>query len=209
MHNQTQQVQQQQQQQRPLTRYLPVRGDGFDLRQHVETAGHQVELCPHVTLTSTSARGYLHKMGSRFKTWNKRWFVFDRTQRTFLYFTDKSETRKRSGAYFQVLRLNFLGAWRPHTFLIITCCLFQAIEEVYVDHLQSVRSPNPKLTFCVKTRERTYHLMAPSAEAMRIWVDVIFTGAEGYQQFHVWDLFSTTPVLVRTKQNTFYQWKHW
>ncbi|XP_046649449.1 pleckstrin homology-like domain family B member 1 isoform X1 [Daphnia pulicaria] len=156
-----QQVQQQQQQQRPLTRYLPVRGDGFDLRQHVETAGHQVELCPHVTLTSTSARGYLHKMGSRFKTWNKRWFVFDRTQRTFLYFTDKSETRKRSGAY------------------------FQAIEEVYVDHLQSVRSPNPKLTFCVKTRERTYHLMAPSAEAMRIWVDVIFTGAEGYQQFHV------------------------
>lgn len=158
---QRQMQQQQQQQQRPLTRYLPVRGDGFDLRQHVETAGHQVELCPHVTLTSTSARGYLHKMGSRFKTWNKRWFVFDRTQRTFLYFTDKSETRKRSGAY------------------------FQAIEEVYVDHLQSVRSPNPKLTFCVKTRERTYHLMAPSAEAMRIWVDVIFTGAEGYQQFHV------------------------
>jgi len=152
--------QQEQQQQRPLTRYLPVRGDGFDLRQHVETAGHQVELCPHVTLTSTSARGYLHKMGSRFKTWNKRWFVFDRIQRTFLYFADKTETRKRSGAY------------------------FQAIEEVYVDHLQSMRSPNSKLTFCVKTRERTYHLMAPSAEAMRIWVDVIFTGAEGYQQFH-------------------------
>lgn len=32
--------------------------------------------------------------------------------------------------------------------------------------------------------------MAPSAEAMRIWVDVIFTGAEGYQQFHVWGRFS-------------------
>ena len=96
---------QQQQQQRPLTRYLPVRGDGFDLRQHIETAGHQVELCPHVTLTSTSARGYLHKMGSRFKTWNKRWFVFDRIQRTFLYFADKTETRKRSGAYFQAITI--------------------------------------------------------------------------------------------------------
>lgn len=153
------QIQPQHQQQRPLTRYLPVRGEYFDLRQHIESAGHQVELCPHVQLTSSSARGYLHKMGSRFRTWNKRWFVFDRTQRTFLYFADKTETRKRSGAY------------------------FQAIEEVYVDHLQSVRSPNPKLTFCVKTRERTYHLMAPTAEAMRIWVDVIFTGAEGYQQF--------------------------
>ena len=93
---------QMQQQQRPLTRYLPVRADGFDLRQHIETAGHQVELCPHVALTSTSARGYLHKMGSRFRTWNKRWFVFDRIQRTFLYFADKTETRKRSGAYFQV-----------------------------------------------------------------------------------------------------------
>ena len=46
-----------------------------DLRRHIETAGHQVELCPHVALTSTSARGYLHKMGSRFRTWNKRWFV--------------------------------------------------------------------------------------------------------------------------------------
>lgn len=122
MRHQAQQVQQQQQQQRPLTRYLPVRGDGFDLRQHVETAGHQVELCPHVTLTSTSARGYLHKMGSRFKTWNKRWFVFDRTQRTFLYFTDKSETRKRSGAYFQVRHLNFI--LRPDSFLIITCFHF-------------------------------------------------------------------------------------
>lgn len=59
----------------------------------------------------------------------------------------------------------------------------QAIEEVYVDHLHSVKSPNPKLTFCVKTYERTFHLMAPSPEAMRIWIDIIFTGAEGYQEF--------------------------
>jgi len=59
----------------------------------------------------------------------------------------------------------------------------QAIEEVYVDHLNSVKSPHPGLTLCVKCSERTYHLMAPSAEAMRIWIDVIFTGAEGYQEF--------------------------
>ena len=61
--------------------------------------------------------------------------------------------------------------------------LFQAIEEVYVDHLNSVKSPNPKVTFCMKTSERTFYLMAPSPEAMRMWVDVIFTGAEGYQEF--------------------------
>lgn len=52
-----------------------------------------------------------------------------------------------------------------------------------MDHLNSVKSPNPNLTFIVKTRERFYYLMAPSPEAMRIWVDVIFTGAEGYQEY--------------------------
>uniref|UniRef100_A0AC11E6Z0 Pleckstrin homology like domain family B member 1 n=1 Tax=Ovis aries TaxID=9940 RepID=A0AC11E6Z0_SHEEP len=61
---------------------------------------------------------------------------------------------------------------------------FQAIEEVYYDHLRSAaKSPNPALTFCVKTHDRLYYMVAPSAEAMRIWMDVIVTGAEGYTQF--------------------------
>ncbi|XP_037574010.1 pleckstrin homology-like domain family B member 1 isoform X2 [Dermacentor silvarum] len=145
--------------QRPLTRYLPVRGAECDLRQHVESAGHQVELCPHVQLTSTSCRGYLHKLGGKWRSWKKRWFVFDRNRRALMYFSDKSESKLKGGV--------------P----------FQAIEEVYVDHLHSVKSPNPRVTFCVKTYERTFHLMAPTAEAMRIWVDVIFTGAEGYLEF--------------------------
>lgn len=98
---------------------------------------------------------------------------------------------------------------------------FQAIEEVYYDHLknahkvrvcihlhkfQSVafncgliksdllssvtlsslpQSPNPSLTFSVKTHDRVYYMVAPSPEAMRIWMDVIVTGAEGYTQFMV------------------------
>lgn len=147
-------------QQRPLTRYLPVRSEQhFDLKQHIESAGHQIELCPYIIVTSTACRGYLHKLGSKFRTWQKRWFVFDRSKRTLMYYSDKSENKPRGGVY------------------------FQAIEEVYVDHLHSVKSPNPKLTFCVKTYERTFHLMAPSPEAMRIWIDIIFTGAEGYQEF--------------------------
>ncbi len=52
-----------------------------------------------------------------------------------------------------------------------------------MDHLDSARSPNPSVTFCMKTSDRTYYLMAPTPEAMRIWVDVIFTGAEGYLEF--------------------------
>lgn len=46
-----------------------------------------------------------------------------------------------------------------------------------------LQSPNPALTFCVKTHDRLYYMVAPSAEAMRIWMDVIVTGAEGYTQF--------------------------
>lgn len=45
------------------------------------------------------------------------------------------------------------------------------------------QSPNPSLTFCVKTHDRLYYMVAPSPEAMRIWMDVIVTGAEGYTQF--------------------------
>ena len=98
-------------------------------------------------------------MGSKFHTWKKRWFVFDRVRRSLLYYSDKSENKPRGGIY------------------------FQSIEEVYVDHLREVKSPNQKLTFCVKTYDRTYFLCASTPEAMRIWIDVIFTGAEGYREF--------------------------
>ncbi|XP_061381079.1 pleckstrin homology-like domain family B member 1 isoform X2 [Danaus plexippus] len=144
---------------RPLTRYLPVDREDFDLRTHVESAGHQVELCPYVSVSSSSCRGYLHKLGAKFHTWSKRWFVFDRESKTFVYYWDKSERKPRGGAYFQV------------------------IEEVYLDHGNTSKSPSPQTTFIVKTKQRRYYLMAPSGEAARIWIDVIFTGAQGYTEY--------------------------
>uniref|UniRef100_A0A3Q1FPC3 Pleckstrin homology-like domain family B member 1 n=1 Tax=Acanthochromis polyacanthus TaxID=80966 RepID=A0A3Q1FPC3_9TELE len=155
---------------RPMTRYLPIRKEEFDLRTHVESSGHSVETCYHVILTEKMCKGYLVKMGGKIKSWKKRWFVFDRLKRTFSYYVDKHETKLKGVIY------------------------FQAIEEVYYDHLRSATkkgffnlnmtsSPNPSLTFCVKTHDRLYYMVAPSAEAMRIWMDVIVTGAEGYTQF--------------------------
>uniref|UniRef100_A0A3B4CB95 Pleckstrin homology-like domain family B member 1 n=1 Tax=Pygocentrus nattereri TaxID=42514 RepID=A0A3B4CB95_PYGNA len=145
---------------RPMTRYLPIRKEEFDLRSHVESSGHNVETCYHVILTEKMCKGYLVKMGGKIKSWKKRWFVFDRLKRTFSYYVDKHETKLKGVIY------------------------FQAIEEVYYDHLRSAtKSPNPSLTFCVKTHDRLYYMVAPSAEAMRIWMDVIVTGAEGYTQF--------------------------
>uniref|UniRef100_UPI0037E8B167 pleckstrin homology-like domain family B member 1 isoform X3 n=1 Tax=Semicossyphus pulcher TaxID=241346 RepID=UPI0037E8B167 len=145
---------------RPMTRYLPIRKEEFDLRSHVESSGHSVDTCYHLILTEKMCKGYLVKMGGKIKSWKKRWFVFDRLKRTFSYYVDKHETKLKGVIY------------------------FQAIEEVYYDHLRSAtKSPNPSLTFCVKTHDRLYYMVAPSAEAMRIWMDVIVTGAEGYTQF--------------------------
>ncbi|XP_022414798.1 pleckstrin homology-like domain family B member 1 isoform X12 [Delphinapterus leucas] len=145
---------------RPLTRYLPIRKEDFDLKTHIESSGHGVDTCMHVVLSSKVCRGYLVKMGGKIKSWKKRWFVFDRLKRTLSYYVDKHETKLKGVIY------------------------FQAIEEVYYDHLRSAaKSPNPALTFCVKTHDRLYYMVAPSAEAMRIWMDVIVTGAEGYTQF--------------------------
>ena len=167
---------------RPLTRYLPVRagaggvggaaggGSGgpsdFNLRSHIELAGHQVDLCSDVIVDAVSCRGFLHKLGgSTFKVWNRRWFVLDRAKRSLSYYVDNKSSKDgskaaRGGIY------------------------FQSIRETYPDHLQTaVKSPNPKTTFVVKTLERPYFLCAPSPEAMRIWVDVIFTGAEGYEAY--------------------------
>ncbi|XP_058655670.1 pleckstrin homology-like domain family B member 1 isoform X11 [Onychostoma macrolepis] len=155
---------------RPMTRYLPIRKEEFDLRSHIESSGHSVDTCYHVILTEKMCKGYLVKMGGKIKSWRKRWFVFDRLKRTFSYYADKHESKLKGVIY------------------------FQAIEEVYYDHLRSAtkkgffnlnltNSPNPSLTFCVKTHDRLYYVVAPSAEAMRIWMDVIVTGAEGYTQF--------------------------
>ncbi|KAF1378619.1 hypothetical protein PFLUV_G00192420 [Perca fluviatilis] len=149
-------------QSRLLTRYLPVRKDDFDLHGHIEAAGHNPDACFHLAITDKTCRGFLVKMGGKIKTWKKRWFVFDQNRRTLTYYADKHETKMKGVIY------------------------FQAIEEVYYDHLKSAhKSPNPSLTFSVKTHDRVYYMVAPSPEAMRIWMDVMVTGAEGHMHFMV------------------------
>ncbi|XP_073829437.1 uncharacterized protein [Musca autumnalis] len=141
--------------QRPLTRYMPIFAQDLDLRRHIISAGHQIDLCPHIFIDEYSCRGYLHKLGSTFHTWSKRWFVFDRQRNAFIYYSDKSERKPRGGAY------------------------FSSIDEVYMDHLNASKSSRPHCTFIVKTKKRKYYLQAASDAAARIWIDVIITGAQG------------------------------
>ncbi|XP_012589109.1 PREDICTED: pleckstrin homology-like domain family B member 3 isoform X2 [Condylura cristata] len=127
----------------------------LDLRQHLERWGHNPDNCPHLRVSGGCCRGPLVKMGGRIKTWRKRWFCFDRQARRLAYYADKEETKLKGVIY------------------------FQAIEEVYYDHLRcAFKSPSPRLTFCVKTYERLFYMVAPSPEAMRIWMDVIVTAAD-------------------------------
>ncbi|XP_075393177.1 pleckstrin homology-like domain family B member 3 isoform X2 [Tenrec ecaudatus] len=127
----------------------------LDLQQHLERWGHNPDSCPQVRVSGGCCRGPLVKMGGRIKTWRKRWFCFDRQARRLAYYADKEETKLKGVIY------------------------FQAIEEVYYDHLRcAFKSPSPRLTFCVKTYERLFYMVAPNPEAMRIWMDVIVTAAD-------------------------------
>lgn len=101
--------------QRPLTRYLPIRYDGdgstenrlaFDLRAHIESAGHQLDddndgVDRHFWIDNTSCRGYLKKLSGAGgknarrggRKWLKRWFVFDRQSKTLAYYRRRSDDR--------------------------------------------------------------------------------------------------------------------
>ncbi|XP_040108490.1 pleckstrin homology-like domain family B member 3 isoform X1 [Oryx dammah] len=139
----------------PMPPSSPAGPRVLDLRQHLERWGHNPENCPHLQVSGGCCRGPLVKMGGRIKTWRKRWFCFDRQARRLAYYADKEETKLKGVIY------------------------FQAIEEVYYDHLRcAFKSPNPRLTFCVKTYERLFYMVAPSPEAVRIWMDVIVTAAD-------------------------------
>jgi len=140
-----------------LTRYLPNKSQNFDLKHHIESSGHQIDVCSHIQINPTYCKGYLNKWtcGKLRNAWHKRWFTFDRETRQFSYFPNSNQ---KDGTHIP----------------------FQEIEHVYVDH--SWKSTAKKWIFCVKTVNKSFTLCAPTAETMRIWVDVIFTGADGHTE---------------------------
>jgi len=167
-----------------MTRYLPVR-DGaesgvdstrssFNLRQFIESSGHVIDDSPdtQVHVTPVACYGWLVKKAGhkRLHVWHRRYFLFDRTWRTLSWYPSRVNPST-------VAPPIMIGGSR--------CCVpFGSIVDVFVDHLQQAgRSPSQALTFCIKTRNRCIYLVAPTAEVMRIWIDVLVTGAEGYGEF--------------------------
>uniref|UniRef100_A0A8C3J5H2 PH domain-containing protein n=1 Tax=Calidris pygmaea TaxID=425635 RepID=A0A8C3J5H2_9CHAR len=133
---------------RPLTRYLPIRKEDFDLRLHIESSGHSVDTCYHLILTEKMCKGYLVKMGGKIKSWKKRWFVFDRMKRTLSYYVGESlhcptpcptalSPSPRPPTPSPVVITGSFPRADKHETKLKGVIYFQAIEEVYYDHLRS------------------------------------------------------------------------
>lgn len=131
---------------RPLTRYLPIRKEDFNLRLHIESSGHSVDTCYHIILTEKMCKGYLVKMGGKIKSWKKRWFVFDRMKRTLSYYVGESPCHRPlpvpsppPGATTRsAVGDTSSFSWADkHETKLKGVIYFQAIEEVYYDHLRS------------------------------------------------------------------------
>ncbi|XP_030825958.1 pleckstrin homology-like domain family B member 3 [Camarhynchus parvulus] len=131
-----------------------------DLLCALRARGHRPEAVGGLRILGGSLRGPLTKMGGRIKTWRRRWFHLDPQRRVLAYYGDQAQTKLKGVIY------------------------FQAIEEVWYDPGRVAgKSPNPRLTFCLKTYERLFWLVAPSAEALRIWMDAVLTLTRGSAAF--------------------------
>lgn len=142
---------------RPLTLYLPLPDDiSLDLRQHLNLLGHDIDAHPDaVSITTHSCTGKLWKrMSGASVGWRKRIFLLDRNSQLLVYF--RPHNRRPSG----VLR-------------------FDQIKDVYVDHARATQSRH---VFAVVATSRKLILASKSAQVMRIWVDVIFSGARAHSQ---------------------------
>ena len=77
-------------------------------------------------------------MGSKFHTWKKRWFVFDRKRRSLLYYSDKAETKARGGIYFQVRTELARAPVKPRRalfYLLIILVTDQSVVSLHFLHL--------------------------------------------------------------------------
>lgn len=63
----------------------------------------------------------------------------------------------------------------------------------------SPQSPRPSLTFCVKTYDRLFFLVASNAVSMRIWMDVIVTATDEHSRY--WPLARVDCKML--------EWSYW
>lgn len=154
---------------RPLTLYLPSPDEELNLVHHIQTLGHDLTDKPSLIITPFTCSGYLYKLCTNSESkWRKRFFHFDRKHKLFVYYRNrrgfKKMTKPSGGVY------------------------FDEIHDVYVDHTKMKHKNNDnqstRCVFIVGSARRQFILSTFKPELMRIWIDVIFTGAQAYQEFN-------------------------
>lgn len=163
---------------RPLTIYIPNTNQDLNLLTHLASLGHDIDsFKQHVQLLPTICLGYLMKeCSSSENNWRKRFFSFDRSSKLFYYFKSMKHYHDQK---------------KPRD---VVC--FEDIKNVFPDHIRNVeklskyanfsslsRKFKGRNIFIVKTNRKDFVLSASSPELMRLWIDVIFTGAEAYENY--------------------------
>ncbi|PAA66475.1 hypothetical protein BOX15_Mlig001165g7, partial [Macrostomum lignano] len=154
---------------RPLTHYLPVSDPNFDLRGHLIGLGHPLEgLHVQVGVATSRCYGYLAIPAGKFRPWKRRWFVLDRYRKTLAYYADSTEARVKSFISF----CDIIDAYTDRF-----CCGSGGGGS------SGSRKRQSDSTFCIGTVDKKRGIircLAPSPEAMRVWLDSVIISAEGY-----------------------------
>lgn len=120
-------------------------------------------------------------MGGKIKTWKKRWFVFDQNRRTLTYYAGEGRKRDTNSLWAWCNSVAMPGylSWRERALLTVLLVFifpaadkhetkmkgviyFQAIEEVYYDHLKNAHKVRLFMCVCVH--------MASSTRAPFLWM---------------------------------------
>lgn len=72
-----------------------------------------------------------------------------------------------------------------HTRIWHTLCCIYNLHISFSSVSAIFQSPRPSLTFCVKTYDRLFFLVASNAVSMRIWMDVIVTATDELSRYWV------------------------
>ncbi|KAJ6220545.1 hypothetical protein RDWZM_006357 [Blomia tropicalis] len=196
--------------QRPLTIYLPSHSEQLNLITHLHKQGHDLTssiVTNHLLITPFTCSGYLYKQcsGSSSK-WRKRYFHFNRVRKVFVYFHDRNAFEKRRhpkrGVFFDEIQ----DVYVDHTRINVKKFFGSSngsngsndrhqSPSRHSHHLMntslsaSSSGNNSRSVFVVATTtmNRKFTLSTFSPELMRIWMDIIFTGANAYLQDYEFD----------------------
>ena len=155
------------------------------LLKEISSLGHNIDsFSGQVNLTCCTCSGYLWKLCSN-KKWKKRFFHFDRYHKKLFYYETEEDFKrvKKPRATITFTEIRDVGVDRTRSsqrFPELTPAINVTTKKRISFSLLGKKPSESRFVFVVETLERKFVLSTSSWELMRLWIDVIFTGAESY-----------------------------